>query len=44
MDRYADKRQTDQPIPKEFRSAHQGRAGNENNPLDHPEEWRLSLL
>jgi hypothetical protein len=44
MDRYAEKRQADNPRPKESRSANQGSAGNENDPLDHAEEGRLSLL
>jgi hypothetical protein len=44
MDRNAEKRQADNPIPKESRSANKGRDGNENDPLDHTEEERLSLL
>jgi hypothetical protein len=43
MDRNAEKRQADNPRPKEYRSANQGSDGNENDPLDHTEEGWLSL-
>jgi hypothetical protein len=42
MDRDTEQRQADNPIPKEPRSANQGSAGNENDPLDHAEDGRLS--
>jgi len=44
MNRHAEKRQADEPIPKEPRSGNQGSAGDENDPLDHTKEGWLSLF
>jgi hypothetical protein len=44
MDRNAQKRQADYPIRKKSRSENQHRACQENDPLDHSEEGRLSSL
>jgi hypothetical protein len=44
MDHNAEKRQADYPIPKKPRSENQHRACQENDPLGHSEEVRLSSL
>ena len=44
MDRNAEKRQADYPIPKKSSSENQVCACNEHDPLDHAEESRLGLL
>ena len=44
MDRNAEKRQADYPIPKKSSSEHQDCACHEHDPLDHAEERRLGLL
>jgi hypothetical protein len=44
MDRNAEKRQADYPIPKKSSSENQGCACHENDPLDHAEERRLGPL
>ena len=44
MNRHTEKRQADEPIPKEPRSGNQGSAGDENDPLDHTKEGWLSLF
>ena len=44
MNHDAEKRQADDPIPKEPRSGNQGSAGHENDPFDHTKEGWLSLL
>ena len=44
MDRKAEKRQADHPIPKEARSENQGCPSADRDPLDQAKEGRLSSL
>jgi hypothetical protein len=44
MDRNAEKRQADYPIPKKSSSENQDRTGHKHDPLDHAEKRRLGPL